>query len=385
MMHRYLVLGTNMGTGIAHALLQQEDTIYITLVDRSSTALNTAVNRLLDWRLGARVIDIKHTRQIADLIEQHDVTIGAMSYEANLALTHACIEAGKHFVDLGGNNTVVRKQLMLDQTAIGSGSKIVPDNGIAPGAASVLVHRGLQIIDEEGEIDSVEIRVGGLAQSGPEGPLNYSQLFAIKGLTNEYIEPTLVIRDGRLQTVDTMENVESIDFPEPYGRLEAAYTSGGLSTMPETLIGRVRNLDYKTLRYPGHWQKMQLLRDMGFLDEHHLITTGHGQVVLPRDFTEALLNARLPKTRDDALLLRITVRHGEKLVTMQLIDVADKETGLTAMQRTTGFSAAIVAMMLARGTIKQTGVMKLKESIPTRRFIQEWSKLGLHLEITRNF
>jgi len=376
-----------MGEAIAYALLQQEDTELVTLAGNDLGQIGVVAARLDDDRLETGLFRCEDQTRWGWKIENHDVVIGAVSYRYNLALTRACIEAGKHFVDLGGNNEVVRKQLLLDGTAIDHGSKISPDNGIAPGAASVLVHLGLRLIDIDSEIDSVKIRVGGLDRAGPQGPLGYSQLFSIQGLINEYIEPTLVLRDGMPQTVDPMVGLETLDFPAPYGRLEAAFTSGGLSTLPDTLRGRVRNLDYKTLRYPGHWEKIRLLYELGFFEQNEWLTipTKKAQFVMPREFTEALLNEKLHKTEDDALLLRITVEHGDKQVVLQLIDEADPATGHTAMQRTTGYSAAIVAMMLARDIITRTGVLKLEETVPPQRFVHAWDELGLHLDIQKNF
>ena len=88
-------------------------------------------------------------------------------------------------------------------------------------------------------------------------------VFAVEGLINEYVERARVIRGGHVVEVESMTEVESLDFPAPFGRMEAFQTSGGTSTLPETFAGRVRELDYKTIRYPGHCERFKLLIDLG--------------------------------------------------------------------------------------------------------------------------
>ena len=105
-------------------------------------------------------------------------------------------------------------------------------------------------------LDELHIRVGGLPQN-PRPPLDYQIVFSVEGLINEYVERARVIRGGELVEVESMTELESLDFPEPFGRMEAFQTSGGTSTLPETFLGKVRDLDYKTIRYPGHCERFQ--------------------------------------------------------------------------------------------------------------------------------
>ena len=114
-------------------------------------------------------------------------------------------------------------------------------------------------------LDELHIRVGGLPQT-PRPPLDYQIVFSVEGLINEYVERARVIRGGRIVEVESMTEVESLDFPAPFGAMEAFQTSGGTSTLPETFSGRVRELDYKTIRYPGHCERFRLLTDLGLCD-----------------------------------------------------------------------------------------------------------------------
>ena len=169
-----------------------------------------------------------------------------LSVERKLA--RAAIEARTNFCDLGGNNSVVDSELALDAQARAAGINIIPDCGLAPGMVSVLAAHGAARFRR---LDELHIRVGGLPQK-PRPPLDYQIVFSVEGLINEYVERARVIRDGEIIEVESMTEVESLQFPAPFGQMEAFQTSGGTSTLPETFLGRIRELDYKTIRYTGN-------------------------------------------------------------------------------------------------------------------------------------
>jgi lysine 6-dehydrogenase len=152
---------------------------------------------------------------------------------------------------LGGNNYIVDAQLALDEAAKKANINIVPDCGLAPGMVSVLAMHGANRFDETEEI---HIRVGGLPQT-PKPPLDYQLVFSVEGLINEYIESARVIRDGKIIEVNSMTELETLAF-DGFSALEAFQTSGGTSTLPDTFCGKVKELDYKTIRYAGHCQKI---------------------------------------------------------------------------------------------------------------------------------
>ncbi|HEY9733119.1 MAG TPA: saccharopine dehydrogenase C-terminal domain-containing protein, partial [Drouetiella sp.] len=114
------------------------------------------------------------------------------------------------------------------------------------------------------ELYEMRIRVGGLPVD-PEGPLKYAQFFAMDGLINEYVEDCTVIRDGKEFQVPSLTDIEEIEFPKPFGKLEAFNTSGGISTLPKTYAGKIQHMDYKTIRYKGHCEQMFLLKHLGLM------------------------------------------------------------------------------------------------------------------------
>ncbi|NIP35302.1 MAG: saccharopine dehydrogenase, partial [Thermoplasmata archaeon] len=191
------------------------------------------------------------------------------------------------------------------------------------------------------------------------------------------------LRGGKILTVEPLDELEEVEFPEPFGKLEAFNTSGGTSTLPQTLMGKVRELDYKTIRYPGHRDKVLCMMQLGLFDEEPL-AVGDGQVA-PRDLTERLLGERLPRDGDDVVLLRVRaegeVEGRERTLTYTIIDRCDPEAGLTAMQRTTAFPAAIVASMVANGEIDERGVVPQEQVVPTVLFFEELERRDIHVDV----
>src|SRR5256714_10315643 len=151
-------------------------------------------------------------------------------------------------------------------------------------------------------LDELHIRVGGLPQN-PRPPLDYQIVFSVEGLINEYVERARVIRGGHVVEVESMTEVESLDFPAPFGRMEAFQTSGGTSTLPETFAGRVRELDYKTIRYPGHCERFKLLIDLGLCASDAVEVDGSR--VTPRPLLREMLYRHLPAAEPHVVLVRL--------------------------------------------------------------------------------
>jgi lysine 6-dehydrogenase len=312
----------------------------------------------------------------AKLIAGHDVCVSAAPFRYNLTLARAAVRAGAHFVDMGGNNDVVAAELALDEEARAAGVTVVPDMGLAPGMTNVLAASLVSRLDE---VEELHIRVGGLPQT-PEPPLHYALVFSPYGLINEYAEPCLVLEDGDVKTVPPLSGVEQFDVA-PLGRLEAFHTSGGASTLPHTYRGRIRRLDYKTVRYPGHCAAVKLLFDLGLASEDEVVI---GAVkVRPRDVLAERLATVLPEGREDLVVVRCraTGKSGgqDRTVSYELLDYADAPSGLTAMQRTTGFPVAVAATMLADGAVKKSGAFAPEAAFEPDRFIKSLRERGLDI------
>jgi lysine 6-dehydrogenase len=372
----FLLLGSGMqGRAIAWDLLHRnQDTNSLVIVDRQAPALADLAAWLDDPRVRTVQADVTDAAAMAPLFQDSDVSISAVNYWFNADLTRLAIAGGSHFLDLGGNNDIVAAQFAQNDAAVAAGVTIIPDCGLAPGLAGLL---GYHLADGFTECRSLKLRVGGLPLR-PQPPLNYMIVFAVQGLINEYIEPCVVIRDGVVGTVPGMSEVEALDFPEPFGRLEAFQTSGGCSTLPQTLLGKVRDMDYKTIRYPGHRDQIQLLMDLG-LTASDPLTIGDAKV-RPRDVLGPCLEAVCPQTGPDVILLRLEatglIDGKETKRSLQIIDHQDTETSLTAMTRMTGFPAAIIAAMLAGGRI-EAGAKPQELVIPGEAMIAELRRRGI--------
>lgn len=362
---KMLVLGAGrMGLGAAHDLADQPDVDVVTIAD-----IDGERARGVAARVGAKAvpveIDVNDAKAVAWLMQEHAAALSCVVYKLNVQLAQAAIEARTNFCDLGGNNEVVAAELAMDAAAQESGINIIPDCGLAPGMVAILVAHGSKQFDV---LDEVHIRVGGLPQN-PKPPLDYQLVFSVEGLINEYVETARVIRNGRITDVESMTEIESLEFPPPFGTMEAFQTSGGTSTLPETFHGRVKELDYKTIRYPGHCEKFKAMIDLGLCSSEAIELDGAR--VVPRRVLGELLMRKLPHDEPDVVLVRVEFSGEGKRLRYDVIDYYDEATGLSAMMRTTAFPASIVALMMARGQIERKGALPQERCVPTDLFMEE--------------
>jgi lysine 6-dehydrogenase len=365
---KMLVLGAGrMGLGAAFDFAQQHDVETVTVADMDGDRVREIAARI-GSKAKAVTLDVSDANRVTDLMRGHAATLSCVVYRLNEHLARCAIEAGTNFCDLGGNNDVVAAELALDAATRERGVSVIPDCGLAPGMVAVLVAHGLSRFREA---QDVHIRVGGLPQD-PQPPLDYQLVFSVEGLINEYIERARVLRDGRIIEIESMTEIEPIEFPPPFGMLEAFQTSGGTSTLPDTYKGRVRNLDYKTIRFRGHCEKFRTMIDLGLCSSGAIPVDG--AAVVPRRLFAELLLRNLPKDGPDVVLVRVEFAGGGKRLCYDIIDRFDERTGLSAMMRTTAFPAAIVALMMARGQIEKKGAQPQERCVPPDLFMQELAK-----------
>ncbi len=287
---KILVLGAGrMGHGAVFDLIHNSpDVESVTVADFDLKKAEAVAEAVDTSRVVPRHIDAGVYSDAVDLMRGHDSVISCVNYWHNVSLSKAAIETKTNFCDLGGNNYVVDEQLGLDAEAKAAGINIIPDCGLAPGMVSILAMHGAAKFEE---IEEIHIRVGGLPQK-PEPPLNYQLVFSVEGLINEYIEVARVIRDGKIVTVESLTEIEDLSF-EGFPALEAFQTSGGTSTLPDTFLGKIRELDYKTIRYAGHCDKFKTMIDLGLCSSDAIDVDS--QSVKPRRvFGKLLQNICLP-------------------------------------------------------------------------------------------
>ena len=379
---RMLVLGAGLqGSACAYDLLQNEEITQVRLADVNVGHMPPFLAPYSGKRLVPTPLDVRDKDAVRALMRQSDAVMSAIPYYFNFELAALAAECGVHFCDLGGNTDIVFEQKKLDSEAREKGITIVPDCGLAPGMVNILAQRGIDAMDT---VDEVKIFVGGLPQN-PEPPLNYQIVYSLEGVLDYYTTLSWVVRDGKREQVTALSEREPVRFEAPVGELEAFHTAGGLSTMAFRYEGKIPTMEYKTLRYPGHAQIMEAIRELGFLDLEPIDVKGVR--VVPRDVAVAAMGPRLTKPKGkDLVALRVTVKGtkdgSDKTVNFELVDRYDEERGISAMMRTTGYSLSITGQMQARGEVKPAGVHTPDECIPAGKYISELEKRGVLIKET---
>lgn len=380
--YRYAVLGGGrQGCAAAYDIGRFGEAESITIADVDlATAERAArrVNALLGRQVArATELDVTDRASLRAFLQDIDSFVSAVPYYYNLDIARVAVEARASMCDLGGNTELVMKQLELDSEAERAGISMVPDCGQVPGMGTSLAVYAMGLLDRPEEVYMWD---GGLAQN-PRPPWEYILMFNIAGLTNEYYGHAIFLREGRVVRVPTFTEYEEVDFP-PLGKLEAFTTSGGTSTAPYTFQGKLRTYQNKTLRYPGHYARFRAFLDAGLLEEEPVQVGGVS--VSPRQLLHVLLEPRLRPAPDDRDLVAIRVLcRGEKdgvraEAVVELLDYYDEQTGFTAMERTTGWHASIVAIAMAHG-VTPRGAKPVELALPGPYFAAEMKKRGFRV------
>ncbi len=326
----------------------------------------------------ATQVDVTDLPAVARLLSGVDSFLSAVPYYYNLDLTDVAIQVGAHMCDLGGHTGIARQQHARHEKAKAAGISIIPNCGQVPGMGTSLMVYAISLLDEAVDVYMWD---GGIPQN-PRPPFDYLLTFHIAGLTNEYAETAIFLRDGKITEVEPMTELEVVEFPEPIGSLEAFVTGGGTDSMPWTYEGKLRTLQNKTLRYPGHFAQLRAFFDLGLWGLEP-VQVGD-QKIVPRDLFHTLFEPKVTFSKDkDVILLRVKAvgkkdgRNAEAIV--ELIDYYDEGTGFTAMERTTGWSAAIVAEMMARGH-SPLGAGGVESQVPAQHYVEELRFRGIDVK-----
>jgi lysine 6-dehydrogenase len=275
--------------------------------------------------------DCSSSETLVRLMGGHDLVVGALPSRFGFAAMKAAIAARRNLVDV---SFCAEDALDLGAEARAAGVTIVPDAGLAPGISNLLAGEACA---RRGAPQELVIMVGGVAQD-PSKPYGYCVTWSLDDLTEEYVRPARIVRGGQKVTVPVFSGMEDIEV-EGVGRLVAFY-SDGLRSLMDTLPG-IPEMGEKTLRWPGHVEAVQPLVAAGRLAEE--------------------LRARC--TLDppaDLVVLLVRARWADGAEEVRLVDRYDPAAGLTAMARTTAFTTAVTAHMLASGVVPPPGVQPLE-------------------------
>ncbi|MGP0564653.1 MULTISPECIES: saccharopine dehydrogenase family protein [unclassified Nitrospina] len=384
MSYRYAVLGAGrQGIAAAYDLARFGDAAGITLFDSNSLSARQGaerINSLLSTRcVHANTLNVTDRKALSKALAEIHATVSAVPFQYNPGITEAAIEAGSSLVDMGGNTEIVRKQLAMGDRAEAQGVSIIPDCGMAPGLNINMGVRAMELVEEPEEL---HIWDGGLPLN-PQPPYNYTLLFHINGLTNEYDGHAHFLRNGQVTEVPCLTELELIEF-EPLGTLEAAVTAGGLSTMPWTFEGKLRRLENRTLRYLGHWEHFRTFQELGLFSEEPVSV--NARRISPRDLYHKLLEKKIhTENVQDICLIRVqcTGTSNNKMAscTLDLVETADLDTGFTAMEKLTGWHASLIAILAAKGALPR-GAVPVDSALSGETFDREIEKRGWELRKT---
>ena len=303
-------------------------------------------------RLTTLLLDVTDPAQLAAALRGRFAVLSAAPYHLTLRVAQAAREAGVHYLDLTEDVASTRAIRTL---AEGARTALIPQCGLAPGFIAIVAADLARQFDS---LDSVRMRVGALP-AYPSNALNYNLTWSTEGVINEYCEPCEAIVDGHLCAVPALEERE--EFSLDGVLYEAFNTSGGLGTLCETLAGKVRTLNYRTIRYPGHAAIMKaLLHDLRLKDR--------------RDVLKDILEQALPATLQDVVIVFVTVagqRDGRLMQETYVRKVYSQVLAgkvRSAIQITTASSLCAMLDLLATGALPQHGFVK-QEDVPLAAFL----------------
>ena len=293
--------------------------------------------------------DISNADQLKSLLKKADIVVNAVPGFMGFNTLKEIIKAKKNVVDIA---FFPEDPFELDELANENNVTAVVDCGVAPGMSNLLSGYVNSILDKT---ETILIYVGGLPVVR-EYPYEYKAGFSPIDVIEEYTRPARYIENSKLVIRPALSDPEFLNFDE-VGTLEA-FNSDGLRTLAQTLS--VPNMKEKTLRYPGHIEKMQVLRESGFFSQNEIEI--NGVKIKPVDFTSKLLFPmwELKEGDEEFTVMRIVIE-GEKdkkkiRYTYNLLDRHDKKTNVHSMARTTGYTATSTVRMLAKGLFDQKGI-----------------------------
>jgi lysine 6-dehydrogenase len=387
--YAYIILGAGkQGVAAAFDVIQHGNATRLTLADTSLGFAQAAVRKLKKIaraalrkhhiQLVAISFDARKEENVRRVLKGHNAVLSALPYYLNPSVARAAIAMKVHYCDLGGYFESTQKIMKLHAQARKAGVTVIPDCGVAPGMCNSLAVCGMERLSKARD---VHMYCGGLPQK-PRPPLDYKVVFNLEGVLGNYFGKSYVLQNGKVRLVPSFSGREDIQFGR-FGKLEAVITGGATSTCPWTFRKTLRNFDYKTLRYPGHYDKIQLLKDLGLLETS--LVRVNGFRIVPREVFVATAGPRLSFPRDrDLLIQRVVVYgslHGKRAeVTYDVLDYGDRRTGFTAMQRTTGFSAAIILELLAHRGVSQKGVVPVEKAVSGHLFLREIRRRGIDIK-----
>jgi len=352
---RILVLGYgNIGSVIAADLAENMPSTEVVIAGRRRSKADEVATAINKKNVVGIQLDARKYHELVNAVRGFDLVVGALPGDIGYQSVTAVIDAEVDMVDV---SYMPENPLALNEYAAKAGVIVVPDCGVAPGISNLLLGHSISKLDS---VESIYIMVGGLPEK-PVPPLGYTITWSPEGLIDEYTRTARIVENGEMVEVEALTGLERVEFPG-VGKLEGFFTDG-LRTLLYTMKG-VKTMWEKTLRYPGHVEKIKLLKDLGFFSENP-IDIGNARLP-PRRVTAKLFEKKLYRPEiKDILALKVEVDgikdEAKKHYVYHVLDYCDEKHGVTAMARTTGYPASILAQLIAQKSIEEKGVIPLEK------------------------
>lgn len=339
------VLGAGL-VGFPIALdLSKDENFSVTLCDIRKDRLEELTNK---YGLNTLQADLSDEKTVREIARKSDLVVSAVPGYLGFQTLKYIIDEGKYVVDIA---FFPEDLFELEELAKKKDVIAISDIGVAPGMSNILTAYGSKKLDKT---EKVRIYVGGLPKVR-QLPFEYRAVFSPIDVIEEYTRPARFIRDGRLVEMPALSEPELLNF-SGFGTLEA-FNSDGLRSLIRTI--ECPDMIEKTLRYPGHIAKIQLLKDIGLLSSETINVKG--QQVRPIDLTTQLLFPLWDLKDDEDLTVMMVMvegmKDGKKMrYTWELSDHYDTVTGIHSMARTTGYTATAAVRMITAGIYKRKGI-----------------------------
>jgi saccharopine dehydrogenase-like NADP-dependent oxidoreductase len=348
---KVIILGAGLVGGPMALDLSADPKFEVTIADISLPALQNLVERQNSpgGQLKTVATDLSDPDRVAHLVSGFDMVINAVPGFMGFQTLKAIIGAGKNVVDIA---FFIEDPFELDELARKNNVTAIMDMGVAPGMCNVLIGYADHLLDET---DNILYMVGGLPEIR-EWPYEYKAVFSPVDVIEEYTRPARYIENGKLIIKPALSDPELLNFPG-IGTLEA-FNTDGLRSLAHTV--KCLNMKEKTLRYPGHIEKMRVLRETGFFSQEEVEV--HGIRIKPMDLTAKLLfpKWKLKEGEVDITVMQVMVegkKAGKKVsYTWDLFDKYDPISKVHSMARTTGYSATVALRMIADGLYTHKGI-----------------------------
>jgi len=373
---KVLVLGCgNIGSIAAKDLAESLTSAKIVVADKSIERAKEVAGKIGKNNVSWIQLDVANQNKLENSLRDFSLVLGFLPGKLGYNLARACINAKRNLIDV---SYMLENPLTLNKEATKANITIVPDCGLAPGISNILVGHATAKLDET---RSVHIMVGGLPQN-PVPPLDYIITWSPENLIDEYVRKARIVKKGKITAVEALSGLEKVKFPK-LGILEAFYTDG-LRTLPRTIDAY--DMWEKTLRYPGHSEKIKVLRTLGFFEEKQIDV--NGVKISPRKLTIRLFEKTLRKPEiKDVVALKVEVsgvENGKRTrYVYHLLDYYDEKKEITAMARTTAYPASVIAQLTLKEALKAKGVVppeKIgKDDALFKLFLEELEKRNIKI------